>query len=221
MSYFNAYYSKLVGGYTKISKLKLQPGHLVSFNYSGERNRKITRLVFILNTHDTRGGTRLVHGMNLENINFTTFMRFIKRILVDDTITLIKRKYEIKGPIGSAIDRPLTFYTRHLKPRFGESDYYRTYKIGLITNLKLWALDYSGLFNKTDENLNLLISSKQKISNIISERNAFKDIFDIDTMKLKDRKYKQLILQRFGSEEVFKKSVLEINEMILNGEEEI
>ena len=77
------------------------------------------------------------------------------------------------------------------------------------------------MFNKTDENLNLLISSKQKISNIISERNAFKDIFDIDTMKLKDRKYKQLILQRFGSEEVFKKSVLEINEMILNGEEEI
>ena len=65
--------------------------------------------MFILNVDDTRGRFRLVHGINLEHIKWTDFLLLVKSILVTDTITLIKRKYELRGPFNELIDRPLRF----------------------------------------------------------------------------------------------------------------
>ena len=219
MSYFNVYYKNLVGGHLRLSKLRLRPGHIVSFNYTGIKTRKIPRLVFILNANDTRSGSRLVHALNMEHISWISFLKILKRILISDTITIIKRKYEIRGPFDEILDKPLTFYKRMLKPNIGNEDVYRTYKYSDITSVKLWALDYSSMFRQVDENRKLLIHEKDKLVDIMTERKALHEIFDISTGRLKDAKYRELITQRFGSESVFKKSIIEINEMISKNED--
>jgi hypothetical protein len=155
----------------------------------------------------------------MEHISWISFLKILKRILISDTITIIKRKYEIRGPFDEILDKPLTFYKRMLKPNIGNEDVYRTYKYSDITSVKLWALDYSSMFRQVDENRKLLIHEKDKLVDIMAERKALHEIFDISTGRLKDAKYRELITQRFGSESVFKKSIIEINEMISKNED--
>jgi hypothetical protein len=214
MSYYGTYLKNLVAGSIRIPKIKMKPGHIVSFDYDQKKRRRIQRLVFILNIDDTRSRFRLVHGISLENIKWLDFLLFLKGILVTDTITLIKRKYELRGPFNELIDRPLLFYRKLLKPKLMDYDAYRTYKMLDIKNPKIYALNYSKLFKGQTHNQNLLIGKKSKLSKIVQERNKLSDIFKINTLKLKDRKYKQLVIERFGDEEVFKQSIDEINEMI-------
>ncbi len=220
MSYFNVYYKNLVGGHIRLSKLRMRPGHVVSFNYDSRKTRKIPRLIFILNANDTRSGSRLVHGINLEQLSWSIFLKIIRKIIISDTITIIKRKYEIRGPLDEILDKPLIFYKRMLKKYIETEDVYRTYKYSDITNTKLWALDYSSFFRKTDENRSLLINEHDKLTNITEERKALYELFDISTGRLKDTKYRQLIIQRFGNEGVFKRSIAEINEMV-DGNEDV
>jgi len=220
VSYFNVYYKNLVGGHIRLSKLRMRPGHVVSFNYDSRKTRKIPRLIFILNANDTRSGSRLVHGINLEQLSWSIFLKIIRKIIISDTITIIKRKYEIRGPLDEILDKPLIFYKRMLKKYIETEDVYRTYKYSDITNTKLWALDYSSFFRKTDENRSLLINEHDKLTNITEERKALYELFDISTGRLKDTKYRQLIIQRFGNEGVFKRSIAEINEMV-DGNEDV
>lgn len=220
MGYINVYRKHLVGGSVKLSKLRLRPGHVASFDYGRSQNgRTMQRIVFILNAADTRGATRLVHAINLDKLSWYDFMGFIKRIVIYDTITLIKRKYEVRGPLDEIIDKPLIFYKRILKSVVDKNDIYRTYNYSDISNVRLWSIDYGSLFKKTDENRVFLINDSDNLNKIFLERKALHDIFDITTGRLKDNKYKQLIVERFGNEGIFKKSVLEIGEMIEKNED--
>lgn len=213
MSQLSVYIRKTVGGSVRIPKLKMRPGHIVSFEYAGERPKRIPRLIFILNTTDARTGSRMVHGLNLENIPWSRFLPFLKKLLVTDTITLIKRKYEIRGPFNEILDKPKTFYTKLIKTSIPQFDVYRTYKLSQIKNVKMWALDYSSLMSKNNELQQLLIKKDDKVRDIIDSRDILNELFDIDSGRLKDHKYKQLVIQRFGSVERFQSTVAEINEL--------
>ena len=218
MSNYNAYLRKLVAGNTRISKLKLKPGQIISFQYIDRRRRLVPRIVFVLNTSDGRSGSRLVHGLNLENLGWVKFKNFIKAILVSDTVTLIKRKYEIRGPFSEIVDKPLIFYRRFIKPTLVEHDMYRTYKMSDMKTTKIHAIDYSTLFNQSNPIRKLLITKENNIRSIMTQRGVLKELFNIDTLRLKDRKYNQMVIERFGTEEVFAKSIIEINEMVNEGE---
>ena len=89
----------------------------------------------------------------------------------------------------------------------------RTYKMASVRNVKLWALDYSRLYGTNQDEKNLLIQKTDTIKNVIDSRYILNEIFHIDTVKLKDQKYKQLVIQRFGSVEQFHSTILEINKL--------
>ncbi len=212
-SQLSVYIRNTVGGHTRIPKLRLRPGHIASFDYSDERSKKIPRLVFVLNTNDGRSGSKVVHGLNLESIPWRTFLVFLRKIMVTDTLTLIKRKYEIRGPFDQILDKPKTFYTRLLKDVVSQHDIYRTYKMSELRNVKLWALDYSRLYGTHQEEKKLLIQKTDTIKNVMESRHILNEIFHIDSTRLKDQKYKQLVIQRFGSVEQFHSTIMEINEL--------
>jgi hypothetical protein len=214
MSNLPVYIRKTVGGYLPINKLNVRPGHVISFSYGGERPRRIPRLIFILNTKDARRGYRLVHGINLENIRWTEFIQFFKKILVTDTLTLIKRKYEIRGPFNELLDKPKAFYSKIIKPGTVKyDDIYRTYKLPQIKNVKLWALNYEGMIQGGGAEKQLLINQDDSIGNIVHSSEILNELFDINTHKLKDTTYKQLVINRFGTVGRFYNSVAELNEM--------
>jgi hypothetical protein len=209
----SVYIRNTVGGHVRIPKLRMRPGHVISFDYAGERSKRIPRLVFILNTKDGRPASRIIHGLSLSNMPWRKFLVFLRQLMVDDTITLIKRKYEIRGPFDQILDKPKTFYTKMLKDEATRHDIYRTYKMASVRNVKLWALDYSRLYGTNQDEKNLLIQKTDTIKNVIDSRYILNEIFHIDTVKLKDQKYKQLVIQRFGSVEQFHSTILEINKL--------
>ena len=223
MSYFSAYNRQLVGGSTRIPKTQLRPGNVVSFNYNtGKKHqrhisRKIPRLVFILNAKDHRTGSRLIHGLNLEWISWLKFKKFMKIILVRDTITLIKRRYEIRGPFDEILERPLTYYQKYIKEGMLSWDCYRTYNFGGISNLKMWALDYKTLFPPTDtERRSYLIDENDNLSSIQKEVHMLNDIIDTNSLRLntRDKKYKDLVMSRFGSVQNFEDVATEVEDHI-------
>ena len=221
MGSIESYSKYFVGGYVKISKLNLKPGHIVSFNYDENDNRKrLSRLVFILNNRDARKKNIMTHGLNLDNVKISNFLKFLRRILVLDTITIIKRKHELRGPFGEIVEKPFSFYNQQLKQYLGDTtNAYRTYTFSKITNVKIWMLDYGKLFPKLDRNKNLLLTKGERLSDAIRERKLLKELFNINTLKLKDTKYKQIVNQRFGNENTFINSVLEIEESVFDKED--
>ena len=116
------YIRNTVGGYVRIPKLKMRPGQVISFDYAGERSKRIPRLVSILNTKDGRPASRIIHGLSLANMPWRKFLVFLRQLMVDDTITLIKRKYEIRGPFDQILDKPKIFYTKMLKDEATRQD---------------------------------------------------------------------------------------------------
>ena len=107
MSYYNFYLQRLVGGNVPLLRHRLAPGHIVSFRYKGEnQSRKLPRLLLVLNRINLGGKGPMVHGITLEKVPYATLYKFLKKVIVYDTIELIKRKYEIKGPFGEIIERP-------------------------------------------------------------------------------------------------------------------
>ena len=215
MSFFNVYYRRLVGGNIRIAKTRLLPGQIVSFNYGKGVARKIPRLVFVLNAKDARTGARVLHGINLEWVPWIRFRMFLKKIVTQDTITLVKRKHEIRGPFNQILDRPISFYKRFVKPNVLSFKCYRTYKTGDMSNIRLWALDYRVLFSNSNKAvINELIGKDDNITEIQKELSILNEVVDVATTKLKDAKYKQLIMSRFGSVENFKNAVDDIDEYI-------
>ena len=227
MSSLTSYYKKLVGGYVKIPKTKIRPGHVISFKYSTgtlqqkTSSRRIPRLVFVLNTQDSRTGSRLIHGLTLEKVPWGSFLSFMSSVVTEDTLTLIKRSYEIRGPFNEIIERPLTYYKKYIKHGILNYDCYRTYEFRGINNLKLWALDYKTLFPSSHTNTrSQLINKSDNISLIQNETKTLNEIINIKTNRhINDSRYRQLIMDRFGSVENFKKATDDIEDFI-SGEEE-
>ena len=104
-TYFPAYRNKMVAGFLPTSIPKVKRGQLITFRYPEERSRRkssgtgtVPRLVFVLNQRlNPAGGGRLLHGLNLSHVPWLEFRTFLKRLITQDTLTLIKRRYEMKG----------------------------------------------------------------------------------------------------------------------------
>jgi hypothetical protein len=141
----------------------------------------------------------------------------MKIILVRDTITLIKRRYEIRGPFDEILERPLTYYQKYIKEGMLSWDCYRTYNFGGISNLKMWALDYKTLFPPTDtERRSYLIDENDNLSSIQKEVHMLNDIIDTNSLRLntRDKKYKDLVMSRFGSVQNFEDVATEVEDHI-------
>ena len=139
----------------------------------------------------------------------------LQYILTQDTLTLIKRKHEIRAPVSQLIDRPISFYKRFVKSNVIKYECYRTYKTGEMSNIRLWALDYKTLFPSTDEkSINELINKDDNITEIQKQVKILNEVVDVKTLRLKDAKYKKLITERFGSVEKFKNAVDDIEEYV-------
>ena len=222
MSGLTSYYRKLVGGSVKVPKTKIRPGHIVSFKYSTGSlqqrvsSKRIPRLIFILNTNDSRTNSRLIHGINLEHISWGSFRKFMRSIITEDTMTLIKRRYEIRGPFDEILERPITYYKNYIKGGISNHDCYRTYHFRGINNLKLWALDYKTLFPVSHrETRDQLINKNDNIKLIQQETKVLNEVINLKTDRhINDTRYRQLILDRFGSVDNFKKATTDIESFI-------
>jgi hypothetical protein len=216
------YYRKLVGGNVRLPKTQLRPGHVVSFKYSTGKvsqapsSKRVPRLVFILNTKDSRTGSRLIHGVSLEHIPWGQFRTFMKKVLVEDTLTLIKRRYEIRGPFDEILERPLTYYQNYIKGGILNWDCYRTYEFRGINNLKLWALDYKTLFPSShQQSRSQLINNQDDIRLIQSETRVLNEVMNMKTNRhINDNRYRKLILDRFGTVDNFSNAVEDIENYI-------
>lgn len=222
MSFLAPYYRKLVGGSIRLPKTQLKPGHVVSFKYSTGKvqqapsARRVPRLVFILNTKDSRTGSRLIHGVSLEHIPWGRFRIFMQKVLTEDTLTLIKRRYEIRGPFDEIIERPLTYYQNYIKSGILNWDCYRTYEFRGINNLKLWALDYKTLFPTSHQTArSQLINNQDDIRSIQSETRVLNEVINMKTNRhINDNRYRKLILDRFGTVDNFSNAVEDIENYI-------
>tara|TARA_A100001037_G_scaffold290243_1_gene302840 strand:+ start:9251 stop:9937 length:687 start_codon:yes stop_codon:yes gene_type:complete len=216
------YYRKLVGGNITYPKTKMRPGQVVSFKYSTGKiqqkasSRRVPRLVFILNTNDSRKQSKLIHGISLEHIPWMQFKNFMQKILIHDTLTLIKRRYEIRGPFDEIIERPLTYYQNYIKSGILNWDCYRTYEFIGINNLKLWALDYRALYPSSHiESRSQLINNTDTIRTIQKETRILNEVINLKTNRhINDSRYRSLILERFGSVENFAKAADDIEDYI-------
>ena len=120
---FRIYQRNLVGGFVKISRRNILPGQILSFKYlpmkheqthgkftRQEKTRAIPRLVLVLNPRDTLRVPSVLHGINLEYTRFLALRRFMRQIQSTDVVTLMKRRYEVRGPFTEIIDNPALFY---------------------------------------------------------------------------------------------------------------
>jgi len=200
MSYYAKYLQRLIGGTLAISRNKLEPGHIVSFRYRSETTRRrINRLVLILGKFN-KGGGMLLHGLNLEHIPHDKLYVFLKRVIIKDTLSLIKRKYEIKGPFSQLIDRPKTFYVKYIKPNLLEYDCYRTYKLYEIKQPKCYMLNWRQLrlFDNTTKKP-VLIDKDETLVGVARSRKILNEILKSDIGTLNNARFKKLINERFGS----------------------
>ena len=122
-------------------RTKLSPGHVIRFNYKGERANVKRPLVFVLHP-DYEG---FLHGLTLDYISESTLVA-LSKIVKDTVVAKIQKLARVRLPLLKPdIGRPYDFYHNRLKKFIkgnfpqGESPY-RTYKVGNITNLK--RLDY-------------------------------------------------------------------------------
>lgn len=108
MSFYRAYLTRLVGGFKNTNVARIKPGQVITFKYNPSdedktTRRKLFRIVFVLNTYRDQKSLKL-HGLNLEILPWTEFKTFLNNILVTDTISLLKRRYEIKSPVKEIIN---------------------------------------------------------------------------------------------------------------------
>lgn len=204
-----------------MSLSRVRPGQLVTFNYPRERSNprgggtnSIPRLVLVLNRRNSPTGMKL-HGLNLEHVPWLSFRAIMKTIVTHDTLTLIKRRLEIRAPINELIDRPMGFYQKLVRPRLIKHLCYRTYFTRYVKVLKLGALDYKTMFAYSDtESRSLLIEKTDKVVNIPAEQKILTEIIDVATNKFKDARFKKIILDRFGSIKNFVNAVKDIEKYV-------
>jgi len=229
MNYFPAYRRKLVGGFMPTPANRIRPGQVIIFNYPKERSTPksggsaaIPRIVLVLNRRfggnkksgpEGRVGMKL-HALNLEYIPWLKFRTFMKQLITQDTLTLIKRRLEIRAPINELIDRPLSFYSSWIRPQLIKHLTYRTYYTKYMKSVRVAALDYKTMFSYTSEARDLLIEKNDVLKNIPAEEKILNQIIDVKTNRLKDAKFKKLIMDRFGSVASFVRAVKDIETYI-------
>ena len=207
MSHYNFYLQRLVGGNVPYTRHRLSPGQIISFRYKDERNsRKLPRMVLVLNRIN-RGTGPMVHGITLENVPYGALYKFLKKVIVYDTLDLIKRKYELKGPFSEIIERPKSFYTTYVKPNLMEFDCYRTYKLVSMKQVKVWMLNWKKLNIYTSSvNDVAMIDKQDKLSDILAERKILEKNLGVSLSNIRNistPKLREIVIDRFSSEENF------------------
>lgn len=218
MSYYKNYLRKCVGGSLRIQRSKIKPGQIVSFMYTSdtpaplgrEKRRKYFRLVFALNTFRGGMGRNKLHGLTLEFIPWGIFKDFLRRILVKDTISLIKRRYDVVAPVNQLINRPRPFYETHVK-KLTKYNCYRTYIINDMSNVKVTYLDFRTLFSDHD-NKDTLITEQDLIKDISQERLILENAIGMKLNKLNIKEFNRIIKDRFGTVRNFLKEYKEIED---------
>lgn len=205
MSYYKYYLRQLVGGSLKmnnsvlIQKQKIKPGQVISFFYSSDdpkNKRKYLRLIFVLNTYRGTGKT-LVHGLTLEFIPWNVFKDFIRRILIKDTLELLKHRYKLLSPINELVSRPRSFYKTHIR-KLAKYDCYRTYEATQMSRIRVTYLDFKTLYSDYNKK-ELLISKEDSLSELVNEKRILETELGqkLETIKMKD--FKKIVHSRFGS----------------------
>lgn len=194
-----------MGGSARVHKNKLKAGQIVSFRYSTpdkkqRGTRKLPRMVFVLNRRNTGNGI-MVHGINLETVPYGQLVRFLRGVIIKDTLIMLKRRYELRGPFSQLIDQPKSFYTTYIKPNLLEYECYRTYRPRYMTDVKVWMMDWKKLFSYTDkQDKGTLITKQDTLKDILVEGQILNKLTDsTDITKLVDVNFRKLIEDRFGS----------------------
>lgn len=200
MTYYAKYLQRLIGGNVSVARPKIEPGQIISFRYRSETSRrKLNRLVLVLGKFN-KGGSLLLHGLNIEYIPESKLYAFLKRVIIKDTLSLIKRKYELKGPFSQLIDRPRSFYSNYVKNNLLEFDCYRTYKMYEIKQPKLYMLDWKRLkiFDNTTHSA-AIITRTETLTEVKQSKLLLNKILKQDISNLNNARFKKLIIDRFGS----------------------
>lgn len=215
MSYYAKYLQRLIGGNTSVARTKVEPGHIISFRYRSETSRrKVNRLVLVLGKFN-KGGNMLLHGVTVEHIPEPKLYAFLKKVIIKDTLSLIKRKYELKGPFSQLIDRPRTFYSNYIKNNLLEFDCYRTYKMYEIKQPKLYMLDWKKLkiFDNTTHEA-AVIGNTESLNEIKQSKLLLNKILKQDITNLNNARFRKLIMDRFGSLDAFYEMLTDIKNFV-------
>ena len=218
MSFYRAYLTRMVGGFKNTNIARVKPGQIITFTYdpsdSEKRTkRKLFRIVFVLNTFRDKRGLKL-HGLNLEILPWVEFKTFLKSILINDTISLLKRRYEIKSPVTEIINRPRPFYATQIKRILTKRECYRTYITKSMRQLKLGYLDFSALYSGKRELQNTLIDKKDSISDLAREKSVVENALGFKLDKITDAKFRSIVTERFGDVDTFLSVFREVESFI-------
>ena len=119
------------------SKMKIVPGSIIRFSYSGKEVNDSRPLVLVLNPR-WRGK---LHGLNISYLKESNLKQLLE--LVKETAQgRIKRLLKLRLPLLKAdIGNPMSFYHSRLKSFLnGKPDCYRTYNYGGIGGVRI--IDY-------------------------------------------------------------------------------
>ena len=224
-STFRVYQRNLVGGSVRHARTNILGGQIISFKYLPpptkggfayqEKTRSIPRLVFVLNPRDTLHVPNVLHGINLEHTGFMSFRRFLRQIQTTDIVTLIKRRYEVRGPFNEIIDNPALWWSSWVKPYIAPMGAYRTYIIKHMTNIRLHAMNYSTMFPDASTAIkSQLIDKYDTIRDILGESSVMGQLIGKNSIKLNSAQYKSIVEQRFASVADFKNAVENIEDYI-------
>tara|TARA_X000000950_G_scaffold253269_1_gene316111 strand:- start:596 stop:1279 length:684 start_codon:yes stop_codon:yes gene_type:complete len=214
MDYFKIYRRKLVGGLKKATKYQLKPGQIAIVRYTssiGKGNAPF-KILFVLNIWRSLGGTKL-HAIELSKIPWLAFRIFIKLISVRDTISLLKRRYEVKAPVLKIVDNPRIFYSKWVKRRLDKYDCYRTLNMTGISSVKVGYLDFKMIYSDYEQK-EMLISDNDKIQDLGLEKKMLEKTLEIKLDKLTDLDFRRIIIERYGSVKTFVKIYKKIEKQV-------
>ena len=201
------------------NKNLIETGHLVSFFYKQRKTgRKVQRLVFVLNKKNLGSGVK-IHGINLANIPIPVIKKFIRIVMVKDTVAILKRKFELKGPFSKTIDRPISFYQRYIKTYLSDYDCYRTYNFIEIKRPNIYLLNFDKLnvYPSSIKN-EIRIGHGDSIKDILREKEIIFEQFGISFETLTLFEIKQLISKRFGGVDKFLTALQEVENIVDDNE---
>lgn len=213
------YIRLLTGQPLGVNKNLIETGHLVSFFYKQRKTgRKVQRLVFVLNKKNLGTGIK-IHGINLSMIPLPVIKKFIRIVMVKDTVAILKRKFELKGPFSKTIDRPISFYQRYIKTYLSDYDCYRTYNFIDIKRPNIYLLNFDEL-NVYPSNIKneIRIGSGDSIKDILREKEIIFEQFGISFETLTLFEIKQLISKRFGGVDKFLTALQEVENTVDDNE---
>lgn len=213
------YIRLLTGQPLGVNKNLIETGHLVSFFYKQRKTgRKVQRLVFVLNKKNLGTGIK-IHGINLSMIPLPVIKKFIRIVMVKDTVAILKRKFELKGPFSKTIDRPISFYQRYIKTYLSDYDCYRTYNFIDIKRPNIYLLNFDELnvYPSSIKN-EIRIGSGDSIKDILREKEIIFEQFGISFETLTLFEIKQLISKRFGGVDKFLTALQEVENTVDDNE---